>query len=319
MSRNGSGTYNLPAGNPVVTGTTISTTWANTTLSDIAGALTGSVASDGQTPMSANLNMATNKIVNLADPANPQDAATKTYTDTAISSLGLGTISTQSASSVAITGGAINATTIGATTPSSVKTSSLVVTGATSGTLTLAATAIAGTNTATFPAATGTVVISGQNSAITASTAVASTSGTSIDFTGIPSWVKRITVMFNGISTNAASTLLVQVGSGSVSTTGYASQSWTGTTNSTIITTGLIFVTTTAAAANTLSGTVVLTLIGSNTWISNSNANFINVNSTGFVGSGTSPALSGALDRVRITTGNGTDTFDAGLINILYE
>lgn len=57
MSRNGSGTYNLPAGNPVVTGTTISSTWANSTLSDIAGALTGSIASDGQTTPSANLPM----------------------------------------------------------------------------------------------------------------------------------------------------------------------------------------------------------------------------------------------------------------------
>ena len=87
MSRNGSGTYNLPAGNPVVTGTTISSTWANTTLSDIANALTQSVASDGQTPMSANLNMATNKVVNVADPSNAQDAATKAYTDAAITGL----------------------------------------------------------------------------------------------------------------------------------------------------------------------------------------------------------------------------------------
>lgn len=57
MARNGSGTYNLPAGNPVVTGTTISSTWANSTLSDIASALTGSVAADGQTVISSNLPM----------------------------------------------------------------------------------------------------------------------------------------------------------------------------------------------------------------------------------------------------------------------
>ena len=57
MSRNGSGTYTLPSGNPVVTGTTITTTWANNTLTDMANALTGSVASDGQTTMSSNLNM----------------------------------------------------------------------------------------------------------------------------------------------------------------------------------------------------------------------------------------------------------------------
>jgi hypothetical protein len=59
MARNGSGTYNLPAGNPVTTGTTISSTWANSTLNDMATALTGSVASDGQTTPSANLPMGT--------------------------------------------------------------------------------------------------------------------------------------------------------------------------------------------------------------------------------------------------------------------
>ena len=82
MSRNGSGTYNLPAGNPVVTGTTISTTWANTTLTDIGSALTGSVASDGQTPMTGSLNMNSNAIANLANPTANQDAATKVYVDT---------------------------------------------------------------------------------------------------------------------------------------------------------------------------------------------------------------------------------------------
>ena len=55
MSRNGSGTYNLPAGNPVVTGTTISSTWANNTLTDLATAITGSIAADGQTPITGAL------------------------------------------------------------------------------------------------------------------------------------------------------------------------------------------------------------------------------------------------------------------------
>jgi hypothetical protein len=65
MSRNGTGTYNLPAGNPVVTGTSISSTWANTTLTDIANALSGSVATDGQTPMTGQLDMNSQKIKNL--------------------------------------------------------------------------------------------------------------------------------------------------------------------------------------------------------------------------------------------------------------
>lgn len=84
MSRNGSGTYSLPAGNPVITGTTISSTWANTTLNDIANALTGSVASDGQTPMSGNLNMASNKIVNLTNGTLTTDAATVGQVTTAL-------------------------------------------------------------------------------------------------------------------------------------------------------------------------------------------------------------------------------------------
>lgn len=82
MSRNGSGTYSLPAGNPVVTGTTITTTWANNTLTDIANALTGSVASDGQTTMSSNLNMGNNRIISLADAVNSADAVSINFLQT---------------------------------------------------------------------------------------------------------------------------------------------------------------------------------------------------------------------------------------------
>ena len=113
MSRNGSGTYSLPAGNPVVTGTTISSTWANTTLADISNAFTGSLASDGQTTASGNLNMGTNRIINTADPTNAQDVATKNYVDTYVGALG--TMSTQNANNVAITGGSISSILEGAT------------------------------------------------------------------------------------------------------------------------------------------------------------------------------------------------------------
>ena len=106
MSRNGSGIYSLPTGNPVVTGTTITSNWANTTLSDIATALTGSVSADGQTPMTGNLQMNSFQVTGLGTPSASTDASTKGYVDTAISALG--TMSTQNANAVAVTGGAID-------------------------------------------------------------------------------------------------------------------------------------------------------------------------------------------------------------------
>jgi hypothetical protein len=91
MSRNGSGTYTLPAGNPVVTGTTISSTWANNTLNDIAATLTDSLAADGQTTATGNLKMGNNRITGLADGIASTDAASITQVTT----------------NVAITGGSI--------------------------------------------------------------------------------------------------------------------------------------------------------------------------------------------------------------------
>ena len=82
MSRNGTGAYSLPAGNPVVTGTTIASSWANNTLADIASALTGSVAADGQTPMTGALDMNSQKIVNLADATATGDAVSVNFLQT---------------------------------------------------------------------------------------------------------------------------------------------------------------------------------------------------------------------------------------------
>jgi hypothetical protein len=170
-------------------------------------------------------------------------------------------------------------------------------------------------------------VIDGSNSVtinsgavlgITSGTAVASTSGTSIDFTSIPSWVKRVTVMLTGVSTNSTSNFLFQIGSGSVTSTGYASRmayfitTTVGGTNSTAG-----FIVSNFAAANTISGALTLTLLASNTWVAT--GYFADSSTNSVITGGTSPALGGTLDRVRITTVAGTDTFDAGSINILYE
>jgi hypothetical protein len=152
-------------------------------------------------------------------------------------------------------------------------------------------------------------------SLITSGTAVASTSGTSIDFTSIPSWVKKITVMFSGVSTNGSSNILVQLGtSGGVIATGYTASSSSGASavGTTSVTTG--FNIRTGAASDTLYGSMVITNITSNTWVSSHSIG----SALFYVGGGSIP-LGGVLDRVRITTVNGTDTFDAGSINILYE
>lgn len=90
MSRNGSGTYTLPAGNPVVTGTSISSTWANNTMTDLANALTDSVAADGQTTMTGNLKMGNNKITGLATPTLSTDGVTKAYADALVDGSGDG-------------------------------------------------------------------------------------------------------------------------------------------------------------------------------------------------------------------------------------
>lgn len=152
---------------------------------------------------------------------------------------------------------------------------------------------------------------------ITLGTAQNSTSGTAIDFTGIPSWAKRITVMFNGVSTNGTSEPIVRLGdSGGIETTGYSMAGFYnggdgGYTSGFAIISGL--------AANTISGFYSFNLINqaSNTWVGGGIVALTNSN-TGRAMAGVK-SLSDTLDRIRITTVNGTDTFDAGSINIMYE
>lgn len=189
--------------------------------------------------------------------------------------------------------------------------SSLVLSGDTSGTITVSAPSVAGSTTQTLVAASGnlTPLVSG--------TAVASTSGTSISFTGIPSWAKRITVMFNGVSLSGTASPLIQIGSGSVTSTGYLSYaSVTDTASgSTSSTSGFVIYSNTAAAL--IYGTMQIILVSGNAYVgSGCMAMGTSARSTTFGGNVT---LSGALDQVRITTTNGTDTFDAGSINIMYE
>lgn len=187
---------------------------------------------------------------------------------------------------------------------------SIVLIGSTSGSCTLQEQAVAGTTTLTLPTFNGTVGL------LVSGTAVASTSGTSIDFTGIPAGVRRITVMFNGVSTNGSSAYLIQLGAGSVTTSGYLSTASYGTT-STTSTAGLI-ASVNLTAATSQSGICLITNITSNTWVCSNAVGATSTSATVTTAVGTI-GLSGTLDRIRITTVNGTDTFDAGSINIMYE
>lgn len=185
-----------------------------------------------------------------------------------------------------------------------------VLSGTVTGTYTLG-----GTPTITSPTITGASISTMASSVITAGTAVASTSGTSIDFTSIPSWVKRITVMLNGVSTNSTGTLIVQLGAGSITTSGYLSGAGAGTASSGITTGLLCSRAGVPSASSTYYGSLIISLLGSNSW--NSSGNTWDATYAYYCAGGI--VLGGTLDRIRLTTVAGTDTFDAGSVNILYE
>jgi hypothetical protein len=156
-------------------------------------------------------------------------------------------------------------------------------------------------------------------SLINLQTPVTASGQTSIDFTGIPSWAVRITVIFNELSTSGTSEILVQIGdSGGVEATSYVSTQ-VGTSGVALAhgsSTAGFRVTTPLTAADIASGTCVLTRVSGDLWIQSSSVK--RTTSAMAMGNG-SKTLSATLDRVRITMANGTDTFDAGSVNISWE
>ena len=178
--------------------------------------------------------------------------------------------------------------------------------------------------TLTSPTITGASITGSTVSGGTIATGTVwtySTPVSSVDFPGIPSGVQRVTVMFGGVSTNGTSPPLLQIGSGSVTTTGYLGANTTTSSGAATanFTTGFGIGTsvnqwTAAAVAH---GAISITLISGNTWAC-----------SGIVGLSSGPqlfytagsvTLTGTLDRIRVTTLGGTDTFDAGSINIMWE
>ena len=192
---------------------------------------------------------------------------------------------------------------------------SIVLLGSTSGSCTLQEQAVAGTSVLTLPVGTGTVVANGVNSSLVSGTAQATTSGTNIDFPSIPSWVKRITVMFNAVSTSGTSILQMQIGdSGGIETSGYVGA--VGNRAAENFYTSGYLLNRGFTASSTGSGLAVLTLVSGNIWvISGTIASSATDAPAFFAGTKT---LSDTLTQLRITT-TGADTFDAGTINILYE
>ena len=150
-------------------------------------------------------------------------------------------------------------------------------------------------------------------------TAVATTSGTSVDFTVIPSWVKRITFMLDGVSTNGTSPIIIQLGdSGGIEITDYygSASEIKGTPASTSFTTGFGLVESTAAG-DFYYGIATIVNVSGNLWVYSFTGSSIVASQT-YLGGG-SKTLSATLDRIRLTTSGGANTFDAGTVNIMYE
>jgi hypothetical protein len=202
--------------------------------------------------------------------------------------------------------------------------------GSTSGYTEIDAPAVAGSNTLVLPTGNGSDGnILGTDGAgnlswvggrMVLATAQNTTSGTAIDFTGIPSWVKRVTVTIADVSTNSSNASLLQFGSSNtIQTTDYKSRTSFVGGNTATSTSGFIWGVTGGGAGNTYRGSIVATLVGSNVWVATGMVDVQDGNGNVNLNAGR-VTLSGALDILRIQAGTaGTETFDAGTVNILYE
>lgn len=154
-------------------------------------------------------------------------------------------------------------------------------------------------------------------------TSVATTSGTSVAFTGLPSWVKRITMMLNGVSLSGTSYIQIQLGtSGGFVTSGYSSGVAALTSagaglGAAAVTTGF-YTTGSATQTDTASGVYFISNFSGNIW-TYAGTGVRTGDVATYFNSAAPLSLGGVLTQIRISSGNGTDTFDAGSVNILYE
>lgn len=153
----------------------------------------------------------------------------------------------------------------------------------------------------------------------TLGTSKPTTSGTSVEFTDIPSWVNEVTFMWHLGSTSGTSPYLIQLGSTTFQTTGYNSSGMiaSGGGMNTLGSTAGFVLTQATAAANSVSGFATFKHMGGNVWVGTGSFALNASASNGFSAGGVT--LSGALDRIRLTTVNGTDPLDAGTANISYS
>jgi hypothetical protein len=330
MAFNGSGTYSLPAGNPVVTGTTISSTTHNNTMTDVATALSTCVTKDGQTTVTANIPFATFRLTGVGDATALQDAITaKQIQNSSVTTLssvaGTNTVTASASPTPSAYASGQEFSFIPAVTNTGATTINVSSLGAknifANGVALIGGELVAGVPVKIKYDGTQFNIL-GRVPGVLSGASTASTSGTSIDYT-ISSWVKKFTVSLAGVSLSGTAGLRFQLGDGGgVETTGYVG-------NNTVLISG----SNPAVASSTsgfdilindasyvVSGQIVFALVDAATFLWSATGVFIGQTgaTTQYLTAG-HKALSAALDRVRVTTTNGTDTFDAGTVNILVE
>lgn len=167
-----------------------------------------------------------------------------------------------------------------------------------------------------FPA--GSIAAAALATITNTATPVATTSGTTAGFTSIPSTARVIIMTLTGVSTNGTSALLIQLGdSGGYENTGYLS-SVAAAGGATGTSTAGFIINQASVAAATYHGYIMFVMANSSSNTLVSSYVISSSGTTNAFNGGGSKSTSAALDRIQLTTANGTDAFDAGEINIVY-